>query len=426
MKPLVLVALLVLLAPVAARAQVVTRVVAPDGTTGISASALVARVLESSPALVHARAVAAAHEAGIDEARVLPSPHLRGGFGVIDVSGARAPTETYVALAVPIDYAGRTGTRIDAAFAAHEAARSRIAAAEREVRAQALARFVEALAAAARLESLRGRVGLADEIAAMIERRVAVGESSAIAGALARVEAARAHAALVRAEGEARAARIAMSALVGEEELAPEGELALPPRDVELGPMLASALASRPDALAARLDVDALERARDASHRARWPELEVEVGWLHSFASLESLFNQPEFDALMLSLDVELPLRLAWDGELRRADAELEAADAAVLSAELTIRLEVGEAVARYEAARASLVALTSGPIPAASELERLARTAFERGEHDVLAVLAATEHLRELDGETIDALAEHALRLTQLLVATGSDEIPF
>lgn len=418
------------LAPAAARAQLVTRVTAPEGATGIAAHDYLERVVSTSPELERARTLALAVEARIDEARVLPSPHLRGGVGVLDVSGASAPTETFVALSVPVDYAGRTGTRIDAAFAEREVARAELAATERELRVRALGLYVDALAAAARAATLAGEVTLHEEIARAIARRAEVGEASPLEAALATLAAARTRADLAAAEGEARAARVAMTALVGgsggREALAPEGDLAVPPRTLAFDALLESALSSRPEALVARLGVLARERDLDAVHRSRWPEVEVEVGWLHSFASLGSLFNQPEFDALTVALDVELPLYLAWDGSLRAADAELAAAEAGVVATELAVRIEVESALARYEAARDALVALTRGPVPEAARLESLVSTAFERGESDVLALLAAREHLRELDQRSIEALAEHARALAEVLVASGSDESPF
>ncbi len=420
-----LLALLALLAPAPAAAQVSLAVAAPDGVTGTSYERYVERVMLESPTLAQALAEVRSAEAAIDVARVQPSPRLSGGVASVDVSGHNAPNATQLVLSVPIDYAGRTGRRVDARAAEHEAVMASAEAVRRTLGRQAAERFVDALEA--ELASVRARESAEadDALLAAIERRLAIGEATALEVGLARLAAAQGHARRAEAEGRARTTRIALSTLLGEADdaLAPVGDLAIPPEHFDAAELVQEALSHRPEVRAAQMREAAAGRTRELASAARWPELDVQVGWYHSFAALEpgSIFNQPEYDALILGASIEIPIRLAWDGDLRSADAGIEHARAALRAEELVVELEVREALAEYEAARDQLTAREAA-LAEATALRRAAAEALSRGASTVVEQLAANAAAREAEAAYLAAAAGHARALAILLATVGRD----
>lgn len=410
------------LVPASASAQGVSLVVAaPPEAHATTYPTYVERVLAESPTWAEAQAQVRAADAQIALARVLPSARLSGGVSSVDISGARAPNSTQVVLSMPIDYAGQVGRRIDERVAEHEATVALAEATRRDLDRLAAEHFVAALhAALARIRAAEAAEADATLLHA-IERRAAAGEATALEVGLARLAAASGIARRTEAEGAERTTRLALSQLLGavDEALAPVGDLGIAPRTFDADALVEEALANRPEIRAAQMVEGAAERQRELASAARWPELDVQVGWLHSFASLETLFNQPEYDALILGATIEIPIRLAWDGDLRAADAAIEHAQAAVRAEELAVSVEVRGALAAYETARDRLAARDAALAEAAALREAAAR-ALAQGASTVVELLAAQAAAREAEMAYLDAAAEHARTLVLLLARVG------
>ncbi len=420
------IAFFVLVVPRSALAQAPLDLPPLEVATGVSPDDALAfeallEALNTSPRRRAAEAESEAAHARIDRARVLPSPRLRGGVASVDISGASAPTVTTLELSVPIEYSGRVDARIDQAVALEDAQRALLAEVELGLSAEAAARYADAIEAALIHRTRLALAARAERIALLVQRRIELGDGSELDAAAARIEIARLRAEVVTAEGALGAAGVALAELLGSFEREPlaTGSLLFD----EPGPMLeariAEALAARPDLLALRRAVESREHAREERHRSRAPELSVYVGWQHSFESLGSLFNQPEYDALMFGLDVEIPVRLAWDGELREADAELAAREAEVAGLELGIRREIHAAARAYATARARTRALEAALVDVRLAAELVTRT-LELGEERVLGVLAAERHLGEAIETYQRALGEEARRYLSLERALG------
>lgn len=412
------------LAASAASAQVSLSVSAPEGGVATPYGRYVERVIAESPTYVEAQALVHAADAAIDVARVLPSPRISGGVSSVDVSGARAPNVTEVVLSIPLDYAGRTGRRVDARIAEHEAAVAVADGARRDLARLAAQHFVDALEATLARERATDAAEADAALLRAIEARARVGEATALDVGLARLAAASGVARRTEAEGTERTSRLALSALLGDVDarLAPVGDLRVAPRSFDADALVQEALASRPELRAAQMVAEAAERQRDLAHAARWPEVDVQIGWLHSFASLETLFNQPEYDALILGASVEIPIRLAWDGDLRAADAAIEHAQAALRAEELAISIEVRRALADYETARDRLAAREAALVEAAA-LRQAASQALAQGASTVVELIAAQNAAREAELAYLHAAAEHARALETLLARVGREQ---
>jgi len=414
---------LVWLVAASASAQVSLVVDAPPGGHGVPFATYVERVIAESPTFAIAEASVRAADAAIDLARVYPSPRISGGIMSVDVSGQRAPNATEIVLSIPIDYAGQVGHRVDQRVAAHQVSVAEAEGTRRTLRQMAASRYVDALEAS--LARLRA-VEAADADAALrdaIEGRAAVGEATALQVALVRLAAATSVARRTEAEGRERTTRLALSELLGEVDasIAAIGDLATPPRTFDADRLVEEALTHRPEVLAAQLIETTARRSRELASASRWPEVALNIGWLHSFASLYTLFNQPEYDALVIGASVEIPLRLAWDGDLRAADAQIDHAEAGVRAAELAVSLEVRTALAAYETARERLVA-REGALAEATRLRRAAALTLASGSGTVVELLAAQSAAREAEAAYLSAAADHTRTLAALLARVGRD----
>jgi cobalt-zinc-cadmium efflux system outer membrane protein len=398
--------------------EVRTSVAAPNATPyeGVRAA-----VLASHPSLRRSHAEEDAAMARVDGARVLPSPHLRGGVASVDISGARAPTMTTLELVMPIEYSGRIDASVDAASAMAEARRASTASSEIDLGIEVALRYAGALEAALVVATRRALVERAERIALLVERRLELGEGSALDAAAARLEVARSRAASSLAEGDLAQAAVALAALTGDftEALQVTGSLRFPDAPADLSARIDHALSQRPDLRALRLAVEAAEHTHRRGERARAPELAVYLGWQHSFESLGSLFNQPEYDALLFGLDIELPVRLAWDGELREAAAELAARQAELEARELVARAEMYLAVRAHEAARARTAILEAALSDVQLAAALVTRT-VELGEDRVLSVLSAERTVGEAVESYQTALGDEAQRYLELMRALG------
>lgn len=376
--------------------------------------------LEAHPRVVAARAERDASHARIDRARVLPSPHLRGGLATLDVSGASAPTVTTLELSMPIEYSGRIDARIAEATALSEARGELLAVTELGLTTEAAMRYADAIEAALVHRTRLALLARAEAITVLVQRRVELGDGSELDAAAARIELSRLRAEVITAEGALGAAGVALAELLGSFEREPRatGSLVFPDAG-SLDARIEEALAARPDLRALRLAVQAAEQARLERDRTRAPDASIYVGWQHSFASLGTLFNQPEYDAILVGLDVEIPVRLAWDGELREADANLAAREAEVAALELSVRQEILAAARAHAAARARTAVLAASLEDVALAARLVSRT-LELGEERLLGVLTAERRLGEAIESYQRALGEEARRYLELERALG------
>jgi outer membrane protein TolC len=389
----------------------------PEGGTPLSQ--LIVEALDG-PLVRAARAGEDAARARIDVERPWRSPHLRGGMATVDVSGARAPTVTTIEVTVPIEYDGSIDAAVAARAAEADAEHETVRLASRALVFELARRYATALEARVHAGTGAARLRRAEAILAWLERRVELGEGSLLDLASARLAVADARASLVAHEAEVARAERGVSELSGGEAIA-TGSLAIARPVPPVEELLAHAVASRPELRAAERTIEAAERTRDARHRARAPDLSLYVGWQHSFESLMSLFNQPEYDALLFGIDVEVPTHLAWDGELRESDALVAAAVAERDALERQVRREVEAARVALRAAHEETAIREAALADARTAAELVAR-ALALGEERVLTLLAAERVVLDAIESYQHALGTEAIRHLELLDASGRD----
>jgi len=174
-----------------------------------------------------ARAQVRAAEAGILTARARPNPSISVGGGW--TNSPESPLVFHFDPAITLETAGKRGWRILESEELAEAARVQVAETAWRVRSRARAAWLDYVMAVRSLEVLRNERDVRAEAAAILEKRLSVGEA-------ARPDVSVSHAALISVETEAKAAETtvaesgaALASAIGLPSLPPVDTQALPP-----------------------------------------------------------------------------------------------------------------------------------------------------------------------------------------------------
>lgn len=372
------------------------RAAEPLTLPGAVAQAL-ARSVEVQSAAAEVRA-AEARLAGAS-APLASNPELSGGVGARRGDAGRT-AEYEVALAQRIEVGGQRGARVAAARAALAAARARLAAARAEVAAEARTLLGRAVAAGLRAELATEARRLAEDAARAAERRFEAGDVARVEVNGARIDAGRAARAALEAE-EARAATLVeVELLLALEpgaapalafELGGEGAAA----ELALEPLVAEALASRGDLVAARREVDAAEAEARAAARAVIPSPELGL----------SLAREEGADVVMGTVAFELPVFARGRAERGAASARVDQARLALAAQERRVAQEVRLAAARVRAARAVVAAFDAATVAALAENLALVTRAYEAGQLDFVRYQLLRRETLEARADRVDAL---------------------
>lgn len=319
---------------------------------------------------------------------------------------AETKTDVLVSLQWPFDVSGAPSARASAAEAQVRVAEAEQGDSQRRRIAEALDRWLEAVAGEGRvaLDSRRVELDAGLLHAARVQRDAGAAGDGDVA--LATVVAGEAAAQLHRSRGEREAALALLRARLG---LAPEAPVLLQPgtgddEQPTLESLLAK-LAARPDLLRAARSVEAARAEADLQRRAGWPIPRVSVGAGQS----------PE---KLLQAGVVVPLPVYQRNQTASAVAAAREQTAILEQRALLSRAggELRAAWARFEAARAAARELESAS-PAVEDAEHLATRAYELGQGTLAGVLlargeAARARLALLEGRIAQARALLALEL--------------
>lgn len=309
---------------------------------------------------------------------------------------------------------GARGARLAAARAQTAAAEARLAAARVDLAAEVRAAHGRALAAV-RLEALaREEVEVAAAVRAAAVRRFEAGGASRLDQNAAEIELGRARRGVAAAAQRVLEARDELRALLDAEagvpfELAGDLSREAPAPDAE--PLVARALASRPDLAAARQDLEAARADERLAGREALPA-----------PALGARLAREEGASIALgTLSFEVPLWNRNRAARGAAAADVAAAERAVLALERRVRREVLLAVAGLAAAREALGALDGEALRAAEENVGLATLGFEAGKLGVAELLLVRRAALDARREQVEALAEVAAARAALARAAGS-----
>jgi outer membrane protein, heavy metal efflux system len=382
------------------------------------------RVLAANPDLKAARATVDIAQAQINVAKVFPDPDLSLGVGQYDVRRRGNPTILAAQLSLPIELGGKRRSRIAVAKTGLDAATSDYADATRTLRALAANAFIDALHARTILAQKQSALGHLQRLVEVNQRRLAAGDIAEVELVQSRVEMQRFRAEVLDAEGELRAAELAMTQLLGQEHSLPvraNGELRTPPPTLDQAG-LAAGIDKRSDVRASALRLEGAQRQIDLEHAKRVVDVTVGAGWLHNFA-VGGEAGVPSADLVTAFLSVPLPFSRVYRGELEVAESAQRQAQSQVQAIRIRAQAELQQALAHFEAAMHRVALYEGGTLVDANAVLEKTVYSYQRGEATLVEVLVAQRTASEIQLAYLDALADRAHALVAVGQAAGAGE---
>ena len=339
---------------------------------------------DTNPRIVGPLADVEATQALVGQARLNPNPEV--SFEVENLAGSGAfsglrATEYTLAVGQRIEMGDKRGSRIRAAEAQVDLALVRSDLSRAELGLLVRERYVDAVAAASRVDLARDIVERNEELARIAGVLVEVGREPPLRALRAEAALAEARAELQAAEATSLAARSALATLWGEQDALPVIPSSFP--NIE-PPNLPSAF---PNALALRVaqaESSVAEAEIDRERSLRIPDPVVSAGVRR--------FEESNDTAFLVGVSIPLPFRNRNQGNIAAAQARLRAANARAAVALADYEQSVSRARGQYLAEEARVTTLAATSLPQAEEALRLVRIGYRAGRFPLIEVLSAAE----------------------------------
>ncbi|HEY0231109.1 MAG TPA: TolC family protein, partial [Dokdonella sp.] len=344
---------------------------------------------------------------------------LSYGTSKIDIAGHNGPGslwdksfDTIVSVAQPFERGGKRRHRIALAEANLDATHADYADTLRQERFALTQAYWELKRTQEKSDSARAQAAIGERALEAAEVRLKHGDIAALDVERLRIGAAEADNGVDEAEGARDDARVALAALLD----ADAQNAALEAVDDWPGagfatPAADTALDSRPDVQAARQRITAAQAALDLAHAQRTRDITVSGNYEH---------NPTPFGHSMVGFGVSVPLFTGshFDGEIERANADLDAANALLARATARARADVGRAVDDARSANARVRRYDSDLVERARRAEQTAEAAYARGGLALAELLDARRDLKSVEDDATDARADFAEALAALAAA--------
>jgi cobalt-zinc-cadmium efflux system outer membrane protein len=362
----------------------------------------------TNPRLVGPQAETEAARALIDQARLRPNPEV--SFEAENFAGSGAysglsATEYTLSFGQRLELSGQRGARIRSAEA-----EARVTALQGDLSVNGLARsvrerYVEASAAAARLDLSRDIVARNRELTRIAGALVEVGREPPLRALRAQSTLAEALAELEAAQADDLAARTALASLWGDSGAPPEVSAAFP--------------AITPPAELMAMDTALPLRIAQAQREAA----EAQIGREQSLARLDPVvsagvrrFEESNDNAFLVGVTVPLPFGNRNQGNIAAARARLRAATAQEAIVRSDFELAVAQTRSRLLAAEIRVETLSQTSLPQAEEALRLVQIGYSNGRFPLIEVLAAAEARDNIREAVIRAQEDRGLLASQLI----------
>lgn len=384
--------------------------------------------------LIAQRSTVPLAEAQIALARVFPDPQVTAGLMQYDVTHKGNPTATIAALSVPIQIGGQRGARIRFAEANLSATRAELEEFLRGLRATAANKYIDALHARLVVDRRRRTLASLEALLAANEQRFKSGDIGQAAVLQSRVEANQFRADVLDAEGNVRAADLALIELLGTaagdvmgRTLSLTGDMrTAADRHFDVNALVRTALALRPDLIAARRRLMASNKQIELARANRIIDIDLAGTWQHNFAVTSGSVNAPASDFLGATLSFPIPFSRLYHGELAAAYAGQKQAEAFARGAAVRVETDVRQALAKYSAAADRVRLYARGVLGDADQVLEKILYDYQRGGATLVEVLVAQRTDNDVYLSYYDALADAARALVAVQQASGTWDVDF
>lgn len=371
--------------------------ISPSSPFLLTLEAAIARALEVAPRTAAAAARLHAAAGAVDQADVLPNPEVSVEFENFRGSGpyrGYGNVETTYSLSQTIELGGKRGARTDAARAARSTAGLDLAAARLDLIRDVRQAFADAVAADATVALAEEQSRLAGEVERSTLARLEAGREAPIQLGRAEIARRQAQLRLEQARRRVSAARQVLAGLTG-----------ITQADVRLE----DSWFRRVDDPATRTEAKPTEVLRRESEvRRSRAELEVERSKAIPDVTLSGgfrRFREGRDNAFLVGISVPIPLFDQNRGAIRKARAELVAAEADLAAERIDQERRVIAAHAILEEARDTAMVLQAKIIPIAEKGFSAAQEGYRQGKFSYLEMLEAQRTLFDARREMIETL---------------------
>jgi cobalt-zinc-cadmium efflux system outer membrane protein len=378
----------------------------------------------------------------VGAAEAVPNPNLAAGFSrsFFNAGLYETPNGWSVGIgdssAIEDTLSGKRGLRIGVAEAALAAARLQRADAQRTLEQQLKQQYVQALVAGASLAFARGVAGSTNRTLELVRLRYsggAISEVDVVKTETAKLEADRA---IERAAEALREAKVAIGFLLGRRRALTD--FAIDPRQLRfftppaLKTTTAEALLGR--AFDARPDLGAQARQRERASQAialakrlRFPDIAAGVQYQQEGSGTTSLGSPSAITppTIALSLSTTLPVFYQQQGEIKRAEADLDRQEAELAKVRAQIIAEVETAFSAYLTARTLVQLAESRLLERATRARDLVAIQYEKGAASLLEFLDSERTYIAVNAEYLQDLGSYWSAVLQLEAATATELMP-
>lgn len=382
--------------------------------------------LEKNRELQQARIAVKAAEADRVTANEAPNPQLtlsstslnpRTGIGGGSLREKRA--DSVIRIDQQIERGGKRELRTKTAGALVQAAREDLQDSLRQGRMQLVSAYWDLRQAQERLNLAQDTAELYHRTIRATELRLKVGDVAAADLARLKVEAARADNDARGAVSDLAQAQSALAYQLGREIRAADLVATDPWPALSAGEASSTAqsqaLDQRPDVRAAQARVEAAEHARDLARANRSRDISVGVQFEH--------FPEPDQSAnntYGVSVSVPLFLRHSYEGEIARAEADLEQAREALDQVRGQAQTDLAQAAAQLASARERRQRLEGGLLQDAERAAKAAEFAYTKGASSLVDLLDARRTLKAVQLDGVGLRADYAKALAAWEAAQG------
>lgn len=373
----------------------------------------------ASPSLSSATAGVQAATAARTVAGLRPNPEIQAQseniFGTGEYKGLRG-SETTVGVALPLELGGKRPARVALANARLTRAQIQSSIAIADLRLRITQLYVQAVAAERRTEVLGEQAQIADDAHRVATERVKAGAASPIEEQRADVLRINARVSAESAAREAQAARLNLSALIGQSVAGPL-DRAWFDRVAGYGPSLPVDVEGTLALAAATADVNTASAQVRVARSLRTPDVTIS-------ASARRIQATNDMAAVV---GLSIPIPVFNNGRAFESQARAEQTQASALRSLAVLDTRQAIASAQAEVVNAAATArATGGPgLTAAAEAARIARVGYSQGKFDQLQLLDAERTLSQTRQAYVDALANYHDAEARLARLTTPAPIP-
>jgi len=403
-----------------------------DAQTGLSGLELINRALAANGELVAARLEIEKARARLVQAGLRPNPTLEVEQTSGRFLGSPGNGDLSVGATLPLEIYGQRKRRIELAQVEITAREAEINNRERQLAAEVLTAYAEALAALQEIKITENLLELDLQTARFVQIRVNEGETAPLELNLLQVEVERLRANQALSQGKLEAALTRIKLLISvpfEEPLRLREQVntvTLPTVPTTLEAAIEVALRTRPDIRIANIEEELAAAGLRLIRAQSRPDVAVTTRYAQGISetTIPNLGSFPDrIRTLTFGVFIGLPVFNKNQGAKAEAEIGIRQARERRAFAERVVRGEVTAAFQRLHAAQRALSILETAVLPRANENIKTLRAVYELGEIKITDLIAEQRRLLEANRDLTETLTERLRAQADLQTALG---VPF